>query len=68
MRVDNAIEKEFEVVAVVIDNGKVACDICGKRHDNDKPNISKIKKIPCSNDQYASIINQSNYDAISIIL
>jgi len=33
MRVANAKEgeEEVELVAVVVDDGKVACDICGKR-------------------------------------
>ncbi len=34
MSVANAIEEEDEevVVEVVVDDGKVACDICGKRY------------------------------------
>ena len=30
MRVANAREEEVEVVAVIVDDGKVACDICGE--------------------------------------
>jgi len=30
MRVANAIEEEVEVGAVVVDDRKLACDICGK--------------------------------------
>jgi len=34
LSVANAIEEEDEevLVAVVVDDGKVACDICGKRY------------------------------------
>jgi len=31
LRVANAIEEKV-VVAVVVDDGKVACDICGKKY------------------------------------
>ncbi len=44
MRVANAIEKEV-VVAGVVDDGKVACDICGKRHIVNGLNKAVHKKI-----------------------
>jgi hypothetical protein len=40
LSVANAIEEEV-VVAVVVDDGKVTCDICGKRNKDNGLNTHK---------------------------
>jgi len=41
MRGANSIEEEFEVAAVVVDDRKIACDICEKRYINGLNTIRK---------------------------